>query len=181
MTFLGSCENQPFYSQTGVATFWVTFGKTWATFYFNIWSHGECPELVQMQMRPMRVLNVFWSWVLILTFEPFDQYSSIQILSIRPKVLAPFFHFFIGFHKDWKGDQNQNSSRLIFWKNFWKGQKLLNRKGGNFFILLNWKSTSLTHPLFDVTLRRPKYGGGQTLKKKKWKSKNQVSGVGALV
>ena len=39
MTFLGSCENQPFYSQTGVATFWVTFGKTWATFYFNIWSH----------------------------------------------------------------------------------------------------------------------------------------------
>ena len=26
-------------SQTGVATFWATFGKTWATFYSNIWSH----------------------------------------------------------------------------------------------------------------------------------------------
>ena len=26
-------------SQTGEATFWATFGITWATFCFNIWSH----------------------------------------------------------------------------------------------------------------------------------------------
>ena len=37
--FMGSCENHRFLSQTGEATFWVTFAKTWATFYFNIWSH----------------------------------------------------------------------------------------------------------------------------------------------
>ena len=37
--FLGSCENHHFLSQTGEATFWATFGKTWATLYFNIWSH----------------------------------------------------------------------------------------------------------------------------------------------
>ena len=37
--FLDSCENNRFLSQTGDATFWATFVKTWATFYFNIWSH----------------------------------------------------------------------------------------------------------------------------------------------
>ena len=37
--FLGICEKHCFFSQTGQATFWATFGKTWATFYFNIWSH----------------------------------------------------------------------------------------------------------------------------------------------
>ena len=37
--FLDSCENNRFLSQTGDSTFWATFGKTWATFYFNIWSH----------------------------------------------------------------------------------------------------------------------------------------------
>ena len=40
--FLGKCENYRFLSQTGEATFWATFGKTWATFYFNIWSHYVC-------------------------------------------------------------------------------------------------------------------------------------------
>ena len=28
-----------FLSQTGLATFWATFRKTWATFYLSIWSH----------------------------------------------------------------------------------------------------------------------------------------------
>ena len=32
---LVSCENHRFLSQTGEAT----LTKTWATFYFNIWSH----------------------------------------------------------------------------------------------------------------------------------------------
>ena len=36
--FLGSGEKHCFLSQTGEATFWATFGKTWATFFFNIWS-----------------------------------------------------------------------------------------------------------------------------------------------
>ena len=39
--FLGGCENRCFLSQTGEANFWATFGKTWATFLYNIWSH--CP------------------------------------------------------------------------------------------------------------------------------------------
>ena len=26
--------------KTALATFWATFGKNWATFYFNIWSHS---------------------------------------------------------------------------------------------------------------------------------------------
>ena len=29
----------PFLVQTAVGTFWVRFGKFWATFDFNIWSH----------------------------------------------------------------------------------------------------------------------------------------------
>ena len=37
--FWGSCESLNFLSWTGEATFWATFGKTWVTFYFNIWSH----------------------------------------------------------------------------------------------------------------------------------------------
>ena len=37
--FLGSCENHRFLNQTGEATFWETFGKAWATFYSNVWSH----------------------------------------------------------------------------------------------------------------------------------------------
>ena len=32
---LGSHEMHCFLSQTGSATCWVTFGKTWATFYFQ--------------------------------------------------------------------------------------------------------------------------------------------------
>ena len=37
--FLASCENHCFLRQTDLATFWATFGKTWATFNFNILSH----------------------------------------------------------------------------------------------------------------------------------------------
>ena len=37
--FLGSYENHRFLNQTGEASFWATFGKTWATFYSNILSH----------------------------------------------------------------------------------------------------------------------------------------------
>ena len=37
--FLGSCDDNCYLNQTGQATFWATFGKTWAIFYFNIWSH----------------------------------------------------------------------------------------------------------------------------------------------
>ena len=37
--FLDSCENHCFLSQTREANFWATFGKTWATYYFNIWPH----------------------------------------------------------------------------------------------------------------------------------------------
>ena len=36
--FWGTCENHCIISQTGDATFWATFGKTWATFYYKIWS-----------------------------------------------------------------------------------------------------------------------------------------------
>ena len=41
--FLVSCENHHLLSKIGKATFWATFGKTWATFYFNIWSHCGPP------------------------------------------------------------------------------------------------------------------------------------------
>ena len=45
--FLGRCENLCFISQTGEATFWAPFATTWATFYFNIWSH--CPTSIESQ------------------------------------------------------------------------------------------------------------------------------------
>ena len=33
--FFGRC----FLRQSGEVNFWAPFGTTWATFYFNIWSH----------------------------------------------------------------------------------------------------------------------------------------------
>ena len=39
--FLSSFEKHCFLSQTGEATFWTNFGKTWATFYFKI-GHIAC-------------------------------------------------------------------------------------------------------------------------------------------
>ena len=39
--FLDHLENHCFLSQTVVATFRATFEQTWATFYFNIWSHSR--------------------------------------------------------------------------------------------------------------------------------------------
>ena len=45
--FLGNFENNCFLSETGVATFWATFGKTWATFCSNIWSHCNVLTLEQ--------------------------------------------------------------------------------------------------------------------------------------
>ena len=37
--FLGYFEKPHFYVKTALATFKATFGKNWATFYSNIWSH----------------------------------------------------------------------------------------------------------------------------------------------
>ena len=48
--FLGSCENHCFLSQTGEATFWATFVKTWTTFYFNIWSHWLFISFVKREL-----------------------------------------------------------------------------------------------------------------------------------
>ena len=31
---------KPFYGKINPAFFWATLGKYWATFYYNIWSHG---------------------------------------------------------------------------------------------------------------------------------------------
>ena len=42
--FLVRCKNHCFLSKTGDATFWATVVKTWATFYFNIWSHWQSPR-----------------------------------------------------------------------------------------------------------------------------------------
>ena len=39
----GPMWNASFFNKTTLADFWATFGKTRATFYFNIWSH--CPQL----------------------------------------------------------------------------------------------------------------------------------------
>ena len=52
--FLGSCENHCFLSHTGEANFGETFGKTWATFNFNIWSHWpmECFQILPTFMVP---------------------------------------------------------------------------------------------------------------------------------
>ena len=38
MTFLAKKEAS-FLSKNYYGSFWATFGKTWATFYFNFWSH----------------------------------------------------------------------------------------------------------------------------------------------
>ena len=38
MTFLGLSEKHNSLVKTTLAPFWPTFGKTWATFYSNIWS-----------------------------------------------------------------------------------------------------------------------------------------------
>ena len=38
-------ENITFQIKTVVATFGATFGKLWATFYFNIWSHWPLARL----------------------------------------------------------------------------------------------------------------------------------------
>ena len=37
--FLGYFEKPHFYVKTALAIFWATFGKNWATFNSNIWSH----------------------------------------------------------------------------------------------------------------------------------------------
>ena len=47
--FLGSCENHRFLTRTGEAILLATFGKTWATFNCNIWSH--CGQLTSSPFR----------------------------------------------------------------------------------------------------------------------------------
>ena len=37
--FLGYFEKHPFKIKTAMTTFWATYGKIWALFYFKIWSH----------------------------------------------------------------------------------------------------------------------------------------------
>ena len=37
--FWAILKNIPFQIKTALATFWLTFGKIWATFNFSIWSH----------------------------------------------------------------------------------------------------------------------------------------------
>ena len=37
--FLGYFEKPHSYAKTALGTFWATFGKNWATFNSNIWSH----------------------------------------------------------------------------------------------------------------------------------------------
>ena len=39
INFLGYFEKPHFYVKTAVATYWVTFGNSWATCFSNIWSH----------------------------------------------------------------------------------------------------------------------------------------------
>ena len=56
--FLCSCENHHFLSQTGEATFWVTFGETWATFYFKIWSH--CLRLIFQYFLSSRTSIIYF-------------------------------------------------------------------------------------------------------------------------
>ena len=50
--FLGSCEKYQFLYQTGEFTFWATFGKTCANFYFNIWSHCSMPNNKSLRTEP---------------------------------------------------------------------------------------------------------------------------------
>ena len=42
----GYIENIPFEVITGMANFWATLDKHWATFYSNIWSHYPWPFFV---------------------------------------------------------------------------------------------------------------------------------------
>ena len=58
--FLGSCENHWFLTKTGQATFWAAFGKTWATFYFNIWSHCYYPSPHEYTRDVGSILLVTW-------------------------------------------------------------------------------------------------------------------------
>ena len=45
--FWAILKNLQFQEKTALATFWATFGKIWATFYFNIWSHWKSLLLSQ--------------------------------------------------------------------------------------------------------------------------------------
>ena len=52
--FLGSCNDNCFLNQTSDATFWATFGKTWATFYFTSGHTGDtkCTYLLDIYFVP---------------------------------------------------------------------------------------------------------------------------------
>ena len=47
--FEGNCEKHFFFKSNWLGYFWATFGKTWATFYFNIRSHWRwrAPQLIR--------------------------------------------------------------------------------------------------------------------------------------
>ena len=80
--FLGYFEKHRLQVKTAVATFWITFGIIWATFYFIIWSHW---------------LSVTVSWL---------PTSDLDFSLFLPHLLSPFsdplplsfyFHFNLSF------------------------------------------------------------------------------------
>ena len=54
--FWAFCKNITFWLNYTVATFWANFGKIWATFYSNIWSHWT--YIMQDQQCVIRDMSV---------------------------------------------------------------------------------------------------------------------------
>ena len=50
--FLGNLKKLYSFAKTTVATFWVTFGNIWATFYSNIWSHWLQCKIMKVKVKP---------------------------------------------------------------------------------------------------------------------------------
>ena len=57
-------ESITFQAKTAVASFWATFGKVWATFIFNIWSH--CVEWPKNMTNASSIIDVRHSRRLLL-------------------------------------------------------------------------------------------------------------------
>ena len=98
--FMGSLKKHCFLSQTGEATFWTTFVKTWATFYFNIWSHftvcdsHERAVLFLLNFRRKLERKVFLKKFARSIGEPFERtkiVSSLFVLVFEIKVCRSSF------------------------------------------------------------------------------------------
>ena len=55
--FLGISEIHDSLVKDSTVTFWAIFGKTWATFYFNIWSH--CNRKAHSHEEDLHCIGVF--------------------------------------------------------------------------------------------------------------------------